>query len=78
VKKEEKQITRKERELLQMEMLEMELIKNLQSTQSLQKTAYSDLEQALMLKTVTGTNSIMDQLKLQEYLSPLKKKQKQT
>jgi hypothetical protein len=29
VKKEEKAITKKERELMQMEMLEMELIKNL-------------------------------------------------
>jgi len=29
VKKEEKTITKKERELMQMEMLEMELIKNL-------------------------------------------------
>ena len=32
VKKEEKVITKKEKELLQMEMLEMELIKNLQTT----------------------------------------------
>ena len=32
VKKEEKTISKKERELMQMEMLEMELIKNLQNT----------------------------------------------
>jgi len=32
VKKEEKVITQKERELMQMEMLELELIKNLQNT----------------------------------------------
>lgn len=31
-----------------MEMLEMELIKNLQNTQTMQKTAYKDLEKALM------------------------------
>ena len=35
VNHEEKKISKKEKELLQMEMLEMELIKNLQSTQSL-------------------------------------------
>jgi len=34
---------------MQMEMLEMELIKNLQNTQNVQKGAYSDLEKALML-----------------------------
>lgn len=32
-----------------MEILEMELIKNLQNTQNVQKGAYSDLEKALML-----------------------------
>lgn len=59
VKKEEKVIGKKERELLQMEMLEMELIKNLQSTQNLQKTAYGDLEKALMMQTVkTGDESL--------------------
>ncbi len=37
---------------MQMEMLEMELIKNLQNTQNMQKNAYSDLEKALMLQSV--------------------------
>ena len=48
VKKEEKAITKKEKELMQMEMLELELIKNLQNTQNVQKEAYKDLEKVLM------------------------------
>ena len=37
----------------------MELIKNLQGTQNLQKTAYGDLEKALMMQTVkTGDDSL--------------------
>lgn len=38
---------KKEAEVLNMEKLEMELIKKLQHTQTLQKTAYEELEQAL-------------------------------
>lgn len=54
-----------------MEMLEMELIKNLQSTQNLQKTAYSDLEKALMMQTVKlGENGgLLDQFQLGDYLA---------
>jgi hypothetical protein len=52
VQQQDKQISKKERELTQMEMLEMELIKNLQNTQNIQKGAYSDLEKALMLQTI--------------------------
>ena len=37
----------KEKEVMQMEMLEMELIKWLQNTQNIQKQAYKDLEEAL-------------------------------
>ena len=37
---------------MQMEMLEMELIKNLQNTQNMQKSAYSELEKALMLQSI--------------------------
>lgn len=37
----------KEQEVMQMEMLEMELIKKLQNTQAIQKEAYAELEQAL-------------------------------
>ena len=37
----------KEQEVMQMEMLEMELIKKLQNTQAIQKEAYSELEKAL-------------------------------
>eukprot|EP00347_Sterkiella_histriomuscorum_P018759 403344286 len=70
VHKEEKVITKKERELLQMEMLEMELIKNLQGTQNLQKTAYGDLEKALMMQTVkTGDDSLAQQFQLGDYLT---------
>ena len=51
VRVEEKEIGKKERVLMQMEMLEMKLIKNLQSTQNMQKDAYSELEKALMTQT---------------------------
>ena len=37
----------KEQEVMQMEMLEMELIKKLQNTQAIQKEAYAELEAAL-------------------------------
>jgi hypothetical protein len=37
----------KEMEVMQLEMLEMELIKKLQNTQNIQKSAYSELENAL-------------------------------
>lgn len=36
---------------MQMEMLEMELIKKLQNTQAIQKEAYAELEGALSQKT---------------------------
>lgn len=48
---EETQYQGKEKEVLQMEMLEMELIKNLQNTQAIQKQAYSDLENVLQKPT---------------------------
>lgn len=37
----------KEAEVMQMEMLEMELIKKLQNTQAIQKQAYMELEEAI-------------------------------
>ena len=37
---------------MQMELLEMELIKKLQNTQAIQKEAYSELEQALSQPSV--------------------------
>lgn len=37
----------KEQEVMQMELLEMELIKKLQNTQAIQKEAYAELEKAL-------------------------------
>ncbi len=37
----------KEQEVMQMEMLEVELIKKLQNTQAIQKEAYAELEKAL-------------------------------
>ena len=44
---EEAIIRAKEQEVMQMEMLEMELIKKLQNTQAIQKQAYAELENAL-------------------------------
>lgn len=43
----EDQIKMREQEVMQMEILEMELIKKLQNTQSIQKSAYMELEDAL-------------------------------
>ena len=40
-------IKAKEAEVMQMEMLEMELIKKLQNTQAIQKQAYTELEEAI-------------------------------
>ena len=37
----------KEKEVMELEMLEMELIKNLKNTQQIQKNAYAELENAL-------------------------------
>lgn len=48
VLKESRKVKKKEKELMQMEMLEIELIKNLQNTQNIQKQSYVDLEKALM------------------------------
>ena len=39
--------SQKEEEVMQMEKLEMELIKKLQNTQAVQKDAYQELERAL-------------------------------
>ncbi len=47
IAEEENMIKMKEQEVMQMEMLEMELIKKLQHTQAIQKQAYSELEDAL-------------------------------
>ena len=48
---EEAMIRAKEQEVMQMEMLEMELIKKLQNTQAIQKQAYAELENALSKPT---------------------------
>ena len=42
----------KEKEVMQMEMIEMELIKKLQNTQNVQKNAYKELENALAQPSV--------------------------
>lgn len=47
IAEEEEMIRQKEAEVMQMEMLEMELIKKLQNTQAIQKQAYSELEEAI-------------------------------
>lgn len=49
---EEAIIRQKEQEVMQMEMLEMELIKKLQNTQAIQKQAYAELENALAKPSV--------------------------
>ena len=47
IAEEEEVIKQKEQEVIQMEMLEMELIKKLQNTQAIQKQAYTELEHAI-------------------------------
>ena len=47
IAEEEEIIKQKEQEVIQMEMLEMELIKKLQNTQAIQKQAYTELESAI-------------------------------
>lgn len=42
---------------MQMEMLEMELIKKLQNTQAIQKQAYTELEEAINNRPVMTVNS---------------------
>ena len=42
---------------MQMELLEMELIKKLQNTQAIQKQAYMDLEAAIQQRSVIGNPS---------------------
>ena len=42
---------------MQMELLEMELIKKLQNTQAIQKQAYMDLESAIQQRSVIGQPS---------------------
>jgi len=54
---EEGVIRAKEQEVMQMEMLEMELIKKLQNTQAIQKQAYAELENALQKQAVTSYTS---------------------
>ena len=49
IHEEEEIIRQKEAEVMQMEMLEMELIKKLQNTQAIQKQAYTELEAAINL-----------------------------
>jgi len=47
IDEENRVIQQKEQEVMQMELLEMELIKKLQNTQAIQKQAYMDLESAI-------------------------------
>lgn len=61
---------------MQMEMLEMELIKNLQNTQGIQKNAYSDLEKALMLQTLQDGGPLSNFEPFDPENAKLKKKKK--
>ena len=57
IAEEEAMIKQKEQEVMQMEMLEMELIKKLQNTQAIQKQAYTELEKAInQERTVMSVN----------------------
>lgn len=47
IEEEQRLIQTKEQEVMQMELIEMELIKKLQNTQAIQKQAYQDLEAAI-------------------------------
>ena len=58
----EKAKAQKEQEVMQMEMLEMELIKKLQNTQAIQKEAYAELESALSQKV---GEAILEKMKQQ-------------
>lgn len=44
---------------MQMELLEMELIKKLQNTQAIQKEAYSELEKALSGGGTAGAKALL-------------------
>lgn len=55
IAEEEELIRQKEAEVMQMEMLEMELIKKLQNTQAIQKQAYVELEDAINNRPVVAS-----------------------
>ena len=64
--------TMKEQEIMQMEMLEMELIKKLQNTQAIQKEAYAELEKALsapqkMLGSYVMKNGLAGQVPIKSH-----------
>jgi len=59
IEEENRVIQQKEQEVMQMELLEMELIKKLQNTQAIQKQAYMDLESAIQQRSVIGAPSDM-------------------
>jgi len=61
IRDEEEQIAHKEQEVMQMELLELELIKKLQNTQAIQTQAYEELKQAIEQKGVTGSNMYKSQ-----------------
>ena len=64
--------TMKEQEIMQMEMLEMELIKKLQNTQAIQQEAYAELEKALsapqkMLRSYVMKNGLAGQVPIKTH-----------
>mmetsp|Transcript_1353 Transcript_1353/g.1842 ORF Transcript_1353/g.1842 Transcript_1353/m.1842 type:complete len:162 (+) Transcript_1353:516-1001(+) len=54
IEEEQRIIQAKEQEVMQMELIEMELIKKLQNTQAIQKQAYQDLEAAIQQRSSLG------------------------
>lgn len=60
IEKELESIAKTEQQVMQMEMLEMELIKKLQTTQAIQKQAYMELESAIQQKGGQQQSSLQE------------------
>ena len=56
---------------MQMEMLEMELIKKLQNTQAIQKQAYTELEEAINNRQVISSSNVHMQSRFIEFVGEL-------
>lgn len=61
IEEEQRLIQTKEQEVMQMELIEMELIKKLQNTQAIQKQAYQDLEAAIQQRSSLGKDMMANQ-----------------
>lgn len=61
IEEEQRLIQTKEQEVMQMELIEMELIKKLQNTQAIQKQAYQDLEAAIQQRSSLAKDMMANQ-----------------